>query len=64
MATEQFQANFRIVSGVAKEFWGRIAGDGLMAASGRVEQLAGEAALACVRARVRSVPRDLPPTGV
>ncbi|MCK0208625.1 CsbD family protein [Starkeya koreensis] len=63
MSTEHLHANFRIVSGVAKEFWGRFAGDGMLAASGRVEQLAGEAALACARARGRVLHRDIPPAG-
>ena len=53
--TELIQANVRIVSGVAKVFWGRLVGDGHLVASGRVEQLAGEAALACARARSRAV---------
>lgn len=63
MSTEHLHANFRIVSGAAKEFWGRVAGDAMMAASGRVEQLAGEAALACARARGRVLRRELPPSG-
>lgn len=63
MPTEQLHANLRIVSGAAKEFWGRIAGDAMLAASGRVEQLAGEVSLACVRARSRTAGRGLPPTG-
>lgn len=52
--TEQIDANVRIVSGAAKALWGRLSGDGHMIASGRVEQLAGEAALACARARSRA----------
>lgn len=53
--SEQIQANVRIVSGVAKVLWGRLVGDGHRVASGRVEQLSGEAALACARARSRAV---------
>ncbi|MDQ0301232.1 CsbD family protein [Ancylobacter polymorphus] len=52
--TEQIQANVRIVSGAAKAFWGRLAGDAHRVASARVEQLAGEAALACAKARSRA----------
>ncbi len=58
--TEQIQANFRIFSGAAKAFWGRVAGNGHLVASARVEQIAGEAALACARARSRTAPRELP----
>jgi len=63
MANDQILAGFRIVSGAARQFWGRMAGDHLMAASGRLERVAGEAALACVRARLRGLVRELPPTG-
>lgn len=52
--TEQIQANVRIVSGAAKALWGRLAGDAHRVASARVEQLAGEAALACAKARSRA----------
>ncbi|WP_428030061.1 CsbD family protein [Ancylobacter sp.] len=58
--TEQIHANFRILSGAAKAFWGRVAGNGHLVASARVEQLAGEAALACVRARSRGGHRSGP----
>ncbi|WP_371346132.1 CsbD family protein [Ancylobacter sp. IITR112] len=51
--TDQIKANVRIMSGAAKVFWGKLAGDAHRVASGRVEQLAGEAALACARARSR-----------
>lgn len=60
--TEQINASFRIVSGAARAFWGRVAGDAHLVASARVEQLAGEAALACARARSRAV-GELPPAG-
>lgn len=64
MANDQILGSFRIVSGAARQVWGRMAGDELMAASGRIEQLAGEVALACVRARLRGLSRELPRTGV
>ncbi|GLK71660.1 CsbD family protein [Ancylobacter dichloromethanicus] len=61
--TEQIQANFRIAAGAVRAFWGRVAGNRHLVASARVEQLAGEAALACVRARSRCVDRGLPSAG-
>lgn len=54
MPTEAFQGTFRILSGTAKEYWGRAVSDGAMEACGKVEQLAGRASLACVRHRVRT----------
>lgn len=57
MPIARIQAKFRILSGTAKELWGRVAGDAHLVASGRVEQVAGEAALACARARGRAFTR-------
>jgi len=54
MPTEAFQGTFRILSGAAKEYWGRARSDGAMEAFGKVEQLAGHASLACVRHRLRT----------
>jgi uncharacterized protein YjbJ (UPF0337 family) len=55
--TEQFQGAFRILSGGVKALWGRLLRDGALVATGRVEQVAGEAAFACGRARARLASR-------
>jgi uncharacterized protein YjbJ (UPF0337 family) len=49
-----FQGTFRVLSGVAKEYWGRALSDGAMEAVGKVERLAGHASLACARHRLRT----------
>ena len=54
MPTEAFQGTFRIISGAAKEYWGRAFSNGSMEACGRVEQLSGHASLACIRHRLRA----------
>jgi len=51
--SEQFHGLFRILSGGAKALWGRLLRDHALVATGRVEQVAGRAAFACVRARSR-----------
>lgn len=55
--SEQFEGAFRILSGGAKTLWGRLVRDRALIATGRVEQIAGEAAFACVRARARVAAR-------
>jgi uncharacterized protein YjbJ (UPF0337 family) len=51
MQTEQLRGVLKIAAGKAKEFLGHLAHDGSLEARGKVEQLSGRAALACVRVR-------------
>ncbi|MDQ0510769.1 CsbD family protein [Ancylobacter amanitiformis] len=63
MPTEQIKGTFRILTGAARTVCGHLLGDGAMAAHGRVEQLAGEAMLACARARGLRTASHLPAAG-
>lgn len=51
MQTERFHGWVEVTTGTGREFWGRITHDGALEARGKVERLAGEAVLACHRAR-------------
>lgn len=49
---ERIRGAVLILSGGARELWGRARRDSAIEAHGRLEQLAGHAALACARARL------------
>lgn len=51
MVAEQFKGTLLILSGGARELWGRAMRDVAVQVHGRMEQLSGRAVLACVRAR-------------
>ncbi|MFT0859001.1 CsbD family protein [Ancylobacter sp. G4_0304] len=53
LLVETLDGALRIIVGAAREVAGRVLNDGALMAGGRVEQISGQASLAC--ARVRSV---------
>lgn len=51
MHTEQLRGVLKIVAGKVREILGHVVHDGSLEAHGKVQQLSGRAALACVRVR-------------